>query len=492
MVNVKELARLRPCGRLETYSTARHHLGYYNNVILAATYLSSLSSHSLEPFIYFALIEVIAKHSNLSAIPLDEDKSYPDVHFVRLPSIDLRTCVELRERKGSLSKDGEADEELDGILMEQHGRGFAEDLGMKPFWRLTVLRSSTENTTFTAVWAFHHALLDGASALMFHDSFLSALSKHSQGPDLNPTPIVDSPTGPLPPPFEEQHTMTISWLFFLGAIASSLLPSIFDKRPPNLWTGNRIPEEITSVPKFNSRTFVLAADTVKRLAQLSRGQGVTVTASLHALVAASLFANLPEHDFDKVNIAAPVSMRPFLEDVPDDQMTNAITSYEITHHRPTPTHSEKGGALQYFSWAEARSVKSAIQATVAKTGSDNSIALLKYVSNIHDFLTSNLGKERTLSTELSNVGVYKPKSEGEWKIGRMTFSQCANPMDAAFHINVVTGGDGNASLNASWCDGAVEEDLIGKVMDGLKKAVEQLVEDGEDLVIVKAEAIGSR
>ena len=477
MTDMKELEKLRPCGRLETYSTARHALGYYNNVALAATYISSSPPQSLETSIYAALKQVIAKHVNLSATPVNEDKSYPDVYFARLPSIDLRTCVELRERKKPVPKDGEVDKELDELFKEQHNRNFKDELGSKPFWRLAVLTSSTEKSTFTAVWVFHHALADGASALLFHETFLGVLK--DQAPILEPSPIVQSPAIPLPPPFEEQHPMTISWPVFLNAVVKSLLPSVFDKRPAKLWTGNDISSELTQAPGFHSRTIVFSADTTKRLAQLSRKQGVTVTATLQALLAASLFANIPANDFNKVAIAAPISMRPFLQNVPDDQMTNAIASYDFTHHRPTPA-TQNSGALQYFSWPEVLAVKSSIQAAVAKHGHDNPIALLKYVSNMHDFLTSNLGKPRMPSAELSNIGVYKPKSEGEWRIARMTFSQCANPTAAALNVNVVTGGDGNASLNVSWCEGAVEEGLVGKVMEGLEEGIVGLVEGGKE------------
>jgi len=473
MADIKELEKLRPCGRLETYSTARHSLGYYNNVALAATYVSSSPPQSRENSVYVALKQVIAKHVNLSAIPLNEDKSYSDVYFARLPSIDLRTCVELRERKKPMPKDGEVDEELDELFKEQHNRNFKDGLGSKPFWRLAVLTSSTDTFKFTAAWVFHHALADGASALLFHETFLNALN--NEGPNLDASPVVKSPTIPLPPPFEEQHPMTISWPFFLNAVAKSLLPSIFDKHPAKLWTGSNIPSELTRAPRFHSRTIVLSADTTKRLAQLSRNQGVTITATLQALLAATLFANIPSNDFDKVKIAAPISMRPFLQNVPADQMTNAISSYDFKHHRP-PAAPQKTGALQYFSWPEAIAVKSSIQAAVAKAGCDNPIALLKYVSNMHDFFTSNLGKPRVPSAELSNIGVYKPKSEGEWRIGRMTFSQCANPTAAALNVNVVTGGDGNASLNVSWCEGAVEEGLAGKVMEGLEEGIVGLVE----------------
>lgn len=481
MSSVEVLEKLRPCGRLETYSTSRHHLGYYNNVCLAAIYNAPSRPGSLKDSVYSALKEVIQKHTILSAISVSEDKSYPDVYFARLPSIDFRTCVEFRERERLLPGDGEADEELDQLLQEHHNRSFKENYGSKPFWRLAVLRSPTDEPTFTAAWFFHHALADGASALLFHDSFLSALN--ALGPRPDASPILDSPTTPLSRPFEEQNAMAVSWPFFLNAIAKSVLPSFFGKRPAKLWTGNSIPKEINSAPHFNTRTMALSSETTKRLALLSRKQGVSVTATLQVLLTASLFSHLSATEFDKVNINGPIAMRPFLDDVPHDEMTNAIASYEIMHQRPVTantTGDEKADVIQYFSWDVAKAVRSAIQVAVAEKGNDNPIALLRYVSNMHELITNDLGKSRKVTAEMSNIGMYKPKSEGRWKIGRMTLSQCANPTDAAFHVNVVTGGDGNASLSVNWCEGAVDDKLLAKIIEGLKEGVVAVVEDFEE------------
>jgi len=480
MTDVAKLEKLRPCGRLETYSTSRHYLGYYNNVCMAATYHTPSSILSLEASIYAALKQVITKHTILSALPVDEVKSHPDVYFARLSSIDLRSNVEFRERTHSLPGDGEADEELDQLLIDNHNRNFKEDLGSKPFWRFAVLNSAAEESIFTAVWVFHHALADGTSAMLFHDTFLAALN--APGPNPDTSTMADTPTTPLPPPLEEQHSMGLSWPFFLNAVAKSILPALFDKRPEKLWTGSNIPKEIKSAPQFKTRTMVFSSETTKQLALLSRKQGVTVTATLQALLSASLFLHLPATEIDKIKINGPIAMRPFLEDVPDDQMTNAITSYEIMHHRPITTDltgAEQAKVLNFFSWNEASVVKSAIQTAVVKKGSDNPIALLKYVSNIHDFVASGLGKPRKLTAEMSNIGLYKAKTGGQWKIGRMTLSQCANPADAAFHVNVMTGGDGNASLNANWCEGAVDEEFLSRILDSLKEGVLALVEEFE-------------
>jgi hypothetical protein len=474
MTNVEQLEKLeklRPCGYLETYSTARHYRGYYNNVGLTATYTSSCSnSRSLKGLVYAALRQVIAKHSVLSAIALDEDKSYPSVYFARLLSIDLRTCVEFQERKDPVPGDGETDKELEQLLTDQHARNYKDNLGSKPFWRLAILSSHSHGSTFTAAWIFHHALADGSSAFLFHNTFLAALNSRELDPNTNA--IVEPPTKPLPPPFEDLHPMPISWSFLLTNVAKFLLPSILYKRPTRLWTGNSIPSAIPTPPRFRFHTLVFSTATTQRLAQLSRREGVSVTATLQCMVTGSLFSNIPAEQFDKIAVMGPMAARPFLKDVQEDQMTNALTEWTYTHHR------EKAGM---FSWEEARAVKSTILSIAAQSGRDNPIALLKNISSVHNYLDSHLGNERMPSFELSNIGVYKTKDDRlrTWGIGRMTFSQCANPTGPAFGVNVVTGGDGNATLNFCWGDAALEDGLMDKVVVGVREGVKALVDAEE-------------
>jgi hypothetical protein len=477
MTDPTKLEKLRPCGRLETFSTARHHLGFYKNVGFTVEYTSSgVPEVSLESQVYVALRHVIAEHPNLSVIPLNEDQSYPNVYLARLPEIDLRKCVEFRGRKTPFSKDGEADEELDELLAEQHSRDSKEELGSKPFWRLIVLTLPNDATKFTATWMWHHALADGASALLFHESFTAGLNSAEMTSDANP--IIKSTTTDLLPPLEDLHPMPISWSFFLGAIFSSLLPSLFAKRPAKLWTGNAVPTDATSIPHPRYRTLVLSTETTRKLAQVSREEKTSVTATLQCLLAASLFANLPATEYDRLKIQGPISMKRFLN-VEEKQMTNAITTYSYLHSRPLSplTATSTSNVLQKLSWNEARAVKSTITAELAKEGRDSPIALLRYVSDMPKYFLEKLGQPRDPTTEISNVGVWQVKQESEdkWKVGRMVFSQCPNLVTGAFAVSAVTGGDGNAVLNFCWCEGAVEEGMMQKVVEGVREGVEGLV-----------------
>ncbi|KAH8702885.1 alcohol acetyltransferase [Phaeosphaeriaceae sp. PMI808] len=484
MADLKELQKIRQCGRLETTSTARHHTGHYNNVGLAATY-SSLSStpESMQVLVYATLRKVICKHPGLSAITLNEDKSYPHPYFARLPSVDLRTCVEFRERKGSIPGDGEADTEMDLLITEQHRLGYKTDVPSKPFWRLIVLTLPADQNTFTAAWFFHHTVGDGTSAFIFHETFLASLNALESNPVADP--IVEAPTNTtFPKAFEKMHPMNTTLPFVAKTVCKHYLPLIFNKRPAKLWTGNDVPATVGPNPPFNYRTFVLSAHVTSRLVQICRRERATVTSTIECLVAASLFTYLPEDSVDQIRFSGPISMRRFLKDnVPADQFVNAVSTWDMKHYRKnhmpnTTVDAKQGSVLQRFSWDESRAIKAAIQKQVSKEGRDNKIAMLKYVPNIPDYWAGHQGKPREKTAEMSNIGVYKAKAtpgEAKWQIGRIAFSQCAAPQGSAFGVNVVTGGDGNASINFGWLDAAIEKDLLTKIIEGVVNGLEELV-----------------
>lgn len=169
-----------------------------------------------------------------------------------------------------------------------------------------------------------------------------------------------------------------------------------------------------------------------------------------------------------------MSMRRFLPDVPADQMVVAVGQLSYTYHRSS--------ASTLFDWEEARKVKKAIGVELAKNGEDNPITLLKYVKDIHRYFAEKGGSEREGSVEVSNIGRWvggggDMEEAGKWRVGRLTFSQCANPVGAAICVNVITGGSGELSLGFAWGEGVVSEDLVGEVMTGMKGLAEGLVEE---------------
>ncbi|KAH0528982.1 hypothetical protein TsFJ059_003789 [Trichoderma semiorbis] len=185
MSSMKQLKKLRPLGKLEQVSACCHHLGYFNNVGLSAHYRlprsSSFAVSDLRKLVYAAAGDVISKHPVLFAIPANED--IPNAYFVSLPSIDLGQSVKflIRSKPLNILDEGE-DEELDAVLEDQHNTNFKNDYGTVPFWRLIILQDTEEDMSFTASFIYHHAIGDGFSGLVFHNTFLDSLETVSSSP----------------------------------------------------------------------------------------------------------------------------------------------------------------------------------------------------------------------------------------------------------------------------------------------------------------------
>lgn len=463
-----QLEKLRPCGRLETYSTARHHLGFYNNVGLTATYTTSSDRIiPIQDLVFGALHHVVAEHPNLSAIPVNEDKFYPDVYFARLPDFDLRRCVNFHTRSHPISQNDSIDTELDLKLRQQHCLSFKSHVP-GPYWRLIILTYPDDRQIFTASWIFHHALADGASAMIFHETFFEGLNKFMRAPTSEIERLVRSPSIPLAPSLEDLHPMTTSWQFFLSAVAGSLLPSYFKRGP---WTGGPIAQ---SPPQPGTiKSISLSAENTKSFVAWCREQQTSVTAALSTLLALAIFQVIDPSDpqAGKVNIGVPISLRPVI-DLAENQMLNAITNHTTTiRHGEFLNQNEDEDIGQL-----ARRIKIELAREVDRRGADNPIALLKYVSNMQTFFTEKLGTKRETTAEVSNLGVYRarahdPKEDttastqsleldnqaDSWKIGRMVFSQSANHTGPLISLSAVTGGDGCLVMSFTWAVDPAEE-----------------------------------
>lgn len=260
-----------------------HHLGFYNNVGLTAAYTTSAHRNiPIRDLVFAALHHVVAEHPNLSAIPVNEDKSYPDVYFARLPKFDSRRCVEFHRCDHPISQNESIGTELDQRLRQQHSLSLKSTIP-GPYWRLIVTTYPHGRQVFTASWIFQHALADGASAMIFRETFLEGLNKSMRAPINEAKRLVCSPLKPLAPPLEDLHPMNTSWQFFISALVGSLLPSYFRRRP---WTGGLIAQ---SPPQSTTKSIGLSANTTSRLVAWCREQKTSVTAALSTLLALTIF-----------------------------------------------------------------------------------------------------------------------------------------------------------------------------------------------------------
>ncbi|KAE8331798.1 alcohol acetyltransferase [Aspergillus sergii] len=456
-----QFPKLRPVGRIELCSTARHHLRFYYNVAVAATYtLPGTFTLPIKDYVYKACEILIAQHPILSAVPIGEETKQP--YFARLPSIDLSQSVFFQKREHGFPDADDRDEELDTLLSTQHNTPFELPL---PFWRIFVLTDDADDTErrFTVVFVFHHAISDGTSGKVFHRSFLQALQSLSSLAVDDVKEVIPSPDSSLLPPGEAVHPKPVSYTYLAVQLFKA---KIYDPRDPGLWTGSEVKLPLETklkhivFPKHLSSTFRARC----------RENKTTITAALQTIIARSLFTHLPESS-TKVRCSGAMSNRRWLPDpITEDSMGVFVQEY-------TEDYSRKDLSETSFPWSVTVRSRATIEREISKEGRDTSANLLRYVNDYHNELyLSKVGRPRSSTYEVSNVGAFTSSTpaKGMPRVGRVVFSQSASVTGNAFGVSVASGGDGCLVLMFTWQKGVVEDLLILNVIESVRKEVYDL------------------
>lgn len=469
-------------GKLESISAACHHLGFFNNVAVSAHYKLSVANVSnLQQIMYHAVADVVHRHPILSAIPVNEDTSNP--YFGRLSSIDLRRSIFFATRAQSyqpiLSKEGNwEDEELDLILENQHNINFKLDYGSQPFWRLIILQNSgtekklpsaqklvperkvplNESNNFTACFVFHHALCDGISGLIFHNTLQDALDI-SASVVKEPIDFIITPNdSSLLPSVEELHPLPINPEPPTAAVAKA-------------WTGNVIHApcktrfKSLSIPPSSSNAFI----------QACKKNGITVTSALPALISTALYRVLPEAT-ESLNCNIPVSLRRWLpQGVVDGAMGNWFDVFQVQF-----LFSDQDIEASTDIWAQGQNASKAIANYLNNSPSVvpyTNIGIFKEIPDISVFFSSLLGKERSTAIEVSNLGVFAnpPNKNNIWHVGKVILSRSAVVSGSAITITAVCGGDESMSLGFTWQEDIVEGRFVDQVISGVRKYFQEFV-----------------
>ncbi|KIM94084.1 hypothetical protein OIDMADRAFT_172846 [Oidiodendron maius Zn] len=478
------LKKLRPLGKLESISAACHHLGFFNNAAVSANYKLSKSSAAelvsdIQPTIYRAVAEVIRRHPILSAIPVAEDT--PDPYFAHLPSVNLQRSILFFKRSKlypplSSRENSWEDEELDWILENQHNADFKLDYGNLPFWRLIILQNPgrekislagqnglsknedqlSESNEFTACFVFHHALCDGMSGLIFHNTLQDALNAGLSVPQASTKWVTPPNDSLLLPSIEELHSLPIN-------------PEPPTTTVTKAWTGNTIHAPCET--RFKSLS--IAPNCSNAFIQACRKNDVTITSALPALIATVLYSVLPEGT-ESLNCNIPVSLRRWLpQDVVDGAMGNWFDAFQVRF-----LFSDQNSEDSTDIWPQAQKASKAIAnyLNASPSGPYTNIGIFKQIPDISIVFNSLLGKERDTAIEVSNLGVFTNPTNREnvWQVERVVLSRSAVVSGSAITITSVGGGDGSISLGFTWQKGVIEEDFVDLVITGVRKYFEAL------------------
>ncbi|KAF4626309.1 hypothetical protein G7Y89_g11850 [Cudoniella acicularis] len=451
-IDISQLEKLRPLGKLEQFSSARHDLGLFNSVGMTCTYTLSSPSQSpstlnsplttltLKQTIYRALSSLINKHPIFSCIPVNSQTNTP--YFARLPSISLSSVLSFRTRGSPFiaTSEGERDTELDDLLAEQHGMNFKEDFGRVPFWRMVILTGCDGGKgriggemgieSFTASLFIHHSLADGLSAVNFHRDFHFFLNEPSldyvvkEGEDGD---VVTCPRLEILPCLDDLHPLPFS--SSPSPPKETRMEEIKGNR--KLWTGIENPSLPSTPAKTNFLTLVLSAKTTKALIRQCKEEKSTLATVLPFIISAALSKTLSSQDPNpgceyEFAYTIPVSLRRFLKRegererrIGEGEMGVWIDALSYTYcPSSSSTSTAKSEEKNSFPWTEAQQLKAKIssylhsleslQAGEKGVNVNMPIGKFKNVPSMREMLLSRVGKPLGSSFDVSNVGVLTP------------------------------------------------------------------------------------
>ncbi|PTB49840.1 hypothetical protein M431DRAFT_499860 [Trichoderma harzianum CBS 226.95] len=471
MSSIQQLKKLRPLGKLEQVSASCHHLGYFNNVGLSAHYYlprsSSLAISDLRKLVYAAAGDVISKHPVLFAIPANEDS--PNAYFVSLPSINLDQRIKflIRSQPLTVLDEGE-DEELDAVLEDQHNTNFKNDYGKAPFWRLIIVQDAEGDMSFTASFIYHHAIGDGFSGLVFHNTFLDSLETVSS------SPVSGLQSKQIILPDDNVHIMPA--LGELHPLPINPSPPLHSATNLNEWTGN----SIRCPCKSRWISFHISSGTSESFFRKCKQKGLSVASVVSSVIATILFRILPP-DIEALTCIIPVNLRPWLRSSNAEATKTAMGSYfdatRVQLIRPSQHPEDPNSADDIWSCAQqaSKGIRQYLD-NVSPSGEPyTAVSVLETIPDISAIFTSVVGKPRDAAFEVTNIGLFSSAAASErkadscWQVGKVLLSRSSLVSGAAITISIATGGDGTMAVGFSWQEGVVKDCLVQKVSREVKK-----------------------
>ena len=339
------------------------------------------------------------------------------------------------------------DIELDGILETQHNRSFVKN-GMLPFWRVVILTPSENEQSFVASFIYHHALGDGASGLVFHQDFLSALSSGSSPLESN---IVYLQKQDLLPNLELAHPLPLPI-------------SAAPHTPKGLWSG----EKVRMPTSGHFQSLVVSEESTALLVQSCRKEGATITAAISVIVATSLMSIIPSK-FQELECTVAVSLRRWLADpIDSNSMGVWMDAFSQYYRREN---------VSQFNWQEVRRSRELITEYLQSGGERISVAKFRGIPDMNNFFLSRVGLERGTSFDVSNLGGLPSDTNREgrgWRMRRMLFSRSAFVSGSAIACGVLTGQDGCLTLGFCWQEGIVPNDTMRELIDHVRTEIESI------------------
>ncbi|GAP92645.1 hypothetical protein SAMD00023353_5900070 [Rosellinia necatrix] len=511
-------------GLLGRYYSARHTLGHYRSVCVAAEYvvpsLSSLETkQGLCDALEHSLQATIRAHSGLCFGLTDKaDGSTP--LFQQVDIIQQGDVVRYIETDG-LDTETSREDLLRRHIETAHAEFWR--VGM-PAWKAIVLLPSdarpasgtgtkrrddhdARRRTVYVAFLVHHAIADGLSGLAFHTALMENFATAQERPQW---PIVFREPQPTPPVLDD----------FIDFAALSIPHAQDDDDNDDaqhiVWSccssssGN-----VTALPSLDSfksriRLIALTRAQSARVLATCRDLGVTVTSLLHGAICAALAGVLPYDDDDDgdddnplmgVRAATPYSLRRFTGATPREILNHvsyaskyvpgarlrALRRQSALHNGdddPTAAAAATAAVVGQRGRlaALAREFGDDMRAELARFPARNAWAEIGGVADLVAHCRRRVGRPRGYTYELSNIGALagissssssssSPSSSSSARIGleKLFFTQSGMVTGPALGFNCVSVASGPLTIAITWQEGVVEEDLVDSIARDLSE-----------------------
>lgn len=413
-----------------------------------------------------------------------EDTKQP--YFCHIEKVDLCNHVEFKSLDCSSQQDYEL--RLAGLQAETHNKKW-ENLRTVAPWKVTIVTPNSKEIDHKDedfVFSFHHALMDGPSARFFHQELVAALDypsctlRDKDQPDYE-LQFLAPPD--LPAEAEKVVPFTLTIKFICLTLWKELAPRWLVPAPDPTWQAKPIDFEVPY--KTRIELVEIPAATLKKLISTCRAHEATLTGLLHALILMSFAQRTPPMEAAAFKSTTPINYRPVFPDTVDpaykETLTTCVTTV-IEEHRALCVASfrSSGHDLDALIWSNAKRITQSVSRRRDTILVNDPTMLLKFVSDMDDFMRKKNGTERGALWELSNLGVLKssplvdnPAAQG-WRITRAMFSNSASIIGEAISFSAISVPDGPLTIAMSYNDGVMSDELVKGVATDLRTHMERL------------------
>ncbi|KAK5196647.1 Alcohol acetyltransferase [Exophiala xenobiotica] len=473
---------LRAASPGECRCIIRESVGFYRALVVGGIYDFSFptdltSIHTFAP----ALRKCIDRHPLLSATIEGAGTKSPFYQF--RPRLDLNQHVQFFQQ----AAESESESEIHAIKLLLPSILDTKWPPSLPPWKIIILPLSGTRTRCFIGFCFSHALGDGMSAIAFHRTFLDALQDDSVVQESRKQDLMHSQSfRPLSPPFDTKANLPISWTFLLSPLLGVYLPASFgfglNSITPTTWTGSSTfydPEKFQVGVQIGS----IDAATVRKVLGACRAHGSKITGLIHQLIVAALSELLPE-GYDNFAAQTAINMRDAVGVSNDEMGLYVAGEVEILNRtHPSPQTTTTTTPTTTFSWTAPKQMTDKLAAAASRT-QDQSVGLLRYLSDIRAWTLSKLNQRRDCSYEVSNLGNFRAAGKCERvSVTEMIFAQSADVNGPALDFNVVSVAEGPMTITITWQIGALdlgaggrseESDFVGAVCRKLEHALARI------------------